>query len=65
MVSCPRCNTEMIANVYTDLHDDTGVYRFTAWRCLMCGAVTDPVIAANRARPPVPAHSRARHLLAS
>lgn len=38
----------MLAEHYDDLHDVAGHAGFTAWRCVNCGAVLDPVIAGNR-----------------
>ena len=54
-VDCPRCQGPMVSERYMDLLDDTGVYGITAWRCLCCGDVADPVILANRAHRPEPA----------
>jgi hypothetical protein len=45
----------MVTQRYTDLLDDTGQYGLDAWRCLLCGEVTDPVILANRVNRPEPA----------
>jgi hypothetical protein len=59
-VDCPRCNTSMIADSYTDLLDDTGTIGITAWRCLSCGEVIDPVILANRTNRPEPFISKSR-----
>jgi len=44
----------MVAQQYTDLLDDSGQYGITAWRCLCCGEVEDPVILANRTNRPEP-----------
>jgi hypothetical protein len=50
----------MIADAYTDLLDDCGEIGITAWRCLTCGEVLDPVIMANRASRPEPFISKSR-----
>jgi len=50
----------MIADTYTDLLDDTGRIGITAWRCLTCGEVIDPVILANRTNRPEPFVSKSR-----
>lgn len=50
----------MIADNFTDLLDDTGVIGITAWRCLTCGEVVDPVILANRTNRPEPYISKSR-----
>jgi hypothetical protein len=34
--------------VRDDLQDETGIERFAAWRCMICGEVLDPVILENR-----------------
>jgi hypothetical protein len=59
-VECPRCTTSMIADNFTDLLDDTGMIGITAWRCLSCGEVIDPVILANRTNRPEPFISKSR-----
>jgi hypothetical protein len=53
-VDCPRCKGPMISQRYEDLLDDTGQFGITAWRCMCCGEVTDPVILANRVNRPEP-----------
>jgi hypothetical protein len=40
----------MTLDYMVDLYDDGGVFGITPWRCLICGEITDPVIAANRLR---------------
>jgi hypothetical protein len=35
-----------------DLLDDTGQIDITAWHCMTCGEVIDPVILKNRRTPP-------------
>ncbi|MDH5525850.1 MAG: hypothetical protein OEY97_00915 [Nitrospirota bacterium] len=59
-MNCPRCSNTMIADTFTDLMDDSGVLGITAWRCLTCGEVVDPVIMANRANRPEPFVSKSR-----
>ena len=53
-VECPRCKGTMVADLFEDLEDDTGAMSFKGWRCLVCGDILDPVIAANRASRPSP-----------
>jgi len=57
---CERCSGEMILDTYMDLMDDTGHFTFKAWRCLNCGCVFDPVIAANRKLHPAPVDGKRR-----
>jgi len=45
----------MVAQRYMDYLDDSGQFGITAWRCITCGEVTDPVILANRVQRPEPA----------
>lgn len=59
-MNCSRCNSAMIADNFTDLMDDCGVIGITAWRCLTCGEVLDPVILANRNNRPEPFISKSR-----
>ncbi|MFQ5508090.1 MAG: hypothetical protein ACE5FN_02000 [Leptospirillia bacterium] len=59
-MECSRCKHAMISDSYTDLLDDTGMIGITAWRCLSCGEVVDPVILANRTNPPEPFVSKSR-----
>lgn len=48
---CARCGGLMVVEHYIDLQDDTGQIGLTAWRCMSCGEVIDPVILQNRERP--------------
>jgi hypothetical protein len=38
----------MTQDYMLDLYDDSGIYGFEPWRCMLCGEITDPVILANR-----------------
>lgn len=49
--NCVRCGGLMVLEYYIDLQDDTGQIGLTAWRCMSCGAVIDPVILQNRESP--------------
>ena len=42
----------MIVDRFVDLAQ-SGEAGFSGWRCLVCGNITDPVMAANRRNPPV------------
>lgn len=48
---CVRCGGLMVVEHYIDLQDDTGQIGLTAWCCVSCGEVIDPVILENRFRP--------------
>jgi hypothetical protein len=53
---CLRCQGLMVAVQMRDL----GQPPVSGWRCLLCGATTDPGIEANRASHCPPTRSRAR-----
>jgi hypothetical protein len=59
-MDCPRCKGIMVYDVFEDFQDDTGLLSFDGWRCILCGEIVDPVIAANRGTRPAPllGHSR-------
>ena len=64
-MECTRCHGVMVPEVFEDLHDDTGVLAFQGWRCLLCGEIIDPVIAAHRQGRPTPVLRRARTRVAT
>ncbi len=51
-MECPRCKGSMIDETFEDLRDDTGVFVFRGYRCMVCGEILDPVIMANRISRP-------------
>jgi hypothetical protein len=53
-MECTRCHGTMAQEVFEDLRDDTGSIYFSGWRCLTCGEIIDPVIAAHRIERPKP-----------
>lgn len=53
---CLRCQGLLVAVQMTDM----GQPPVSGWRCLLCGATTDPGIEANQVRPSQPIRSRAR-----
>jgi hypothetical protein len=50
--TCARCGGLLLTQHYMDLLDDTGQIDITAWHCMTCGEVIDPVILKNRRTPP-------------
>ena len=50
--TCARCGGLLLTQHYMDLLDDTGQIDITAWHCMTCGEVIDPVIVKNRKSPP-------------
>ena len=57
-MSCRRCQGLMVTIRLEDAEGTTCC--FSAWRCLLCGEVTDPGIKANRAYRQEPRRSGAR-----
>jgi len=60
---CQRCSGLLVRETFDDLREETGLICL-ATRCINCGYIEDPVVRANRLRPPtakraVP-HRRAR-----
>jgi hypothetical protein len=53
-MECPRCHGTMSQELFEDLRDETGMIYFSGWRCLICGEIIDPVIAAHRMHRPKP-----------
>ena len=45
---CLRCDGLMVFELFEDFEGLSSDYEFTGWRCLNCGAIVDPVIAAHR-----------------
>lgn len=62
-MDCPRCDGNMVSEVFEDIKDDTGNMKFPGYRCLTCGEILDPVIMANRQNRPF-LHARNRKLMA-
>lgn len=54
---CVRCQGLLMA---IEMRDLLGTAVVSGWRCLLCGATTDPGIAANQANQSQPIRSRAR-----
>jgi hypothetical protein len=64
-MTCPRCHSEMVRDIFEDLGDDTGLLNFSGWRCVTCGEILDPLIMKNRADRPSPLIGKARQKAAS
>jgi hypothetical protein len=47
-MSCERCQGTMVEDHLIDMEDSDGLMWITAWRCINCGHIVDPVMAANR-----------------
>jgi hypothetical protein len=45
---CLRCEGLMVFELFEDFEGLSSDYEFTGWRCINCGAIVDPVIAAHR-----------------
>lgn len=46
-MTCQRCEGLMVLELYDDLELGSAGYEVSAWRCLNCGAIVDPVILAH------------------
>ncbi len=46
-MTCQRCAGLMVRERYDNLEFDSAGYEISGWRCLNCGAIVDPVIAAH------------------
>lgn len=47
-MTCHRCHGLMLMERMCDYHEIGGDRCFDGYRCLQCGAITDPVILKNR-----------------
>jgi hypothetical protein len=45
---CLRCDGLMVFELFEDFEGLSSDYEFTGWRCINCGAIVDPVIAAHQ-----------------
>jgi hypothetical protein len=46
---CARCNGLMVRETFEDLGGlGSSDHGYAGWRCINCGAIVDPVIAAHR-----------------
>jgi len=46
MMECSRCQGRMVRERFEDMLDTC--LNFIGWRCLICGDITDDVVAMNR-----------------
>jgi hypothetical protein len=46
-MTCQRCTGLMVRERYDDLELGSAGYESSGWRCLNCGAIVDPVVAAH------------------
>ena len=59
-MECRRCHSAMVREVFTDRQYDAGSGVFVGWRCIICGAILDPLILKHQAVHPQPIAKRAR-----
>ena len=59
-VICSRCHGLLVTTWLMDVAGATHQFWLPAWRCVGCGAITDPGIVANRQGNPHPQRCRAR-----
>lgn len=54
---CRRCSGLLVSDTFDDLREETARMCLVT-RCINCGSIEDPVVRANRLRPPAPQRSR-------
>ena len=59
-MECRRCHNIMVREVFADRQYDAGFGAFIGWRCIICGAILDPLILKHQATHPKPIPKRAR-----
>ncbi len=57
---CRRCRNAMVLETFVDLPSSCPTGVFMGWRCVACGAILDPVIAAHQFAAGTPAPPRGR-----
>lgn len=55
-MQCLRCGGLLIAIHMRDM----GQPPISGWRCMLCGAITDPGIESNKVKPSLPTQNSAR-----
>lgn len=51
-MGCPRCENLMVLETFADVESETSPGAFLGWRCVVCGAILDPVILSHQAERP-------------
>jgi RNase P subunit RPR2 len=61
-MSCPRCQSLLVPEIFVDYEADGGAMSFLGYRCVICGDVLDTTILRHRAdhRPPMVSATRRR-----
>jgi hypothetical protein len=59
-MGCPRCDNLMVEETFVDIDADTHPPSFRGWRCVLCGAIVDPLILQHQADRPEPLLHQAR-----
>ena len=62
-MDCFRCHGMMVMERFDEVKGYSVEISFYGWRCVCCGNIFDPVIAANRLKPLLPRGNRTRHRL--
>lgn len=60
LMECRRCHNAMVREIFADREYDAGPGAFIGWRCIICGAILDPLILKHQAAHPKPIAKRAR-----
>lgn len=45
---CHRCQGLMVVDHFIDMQDDSGHLWLRGWRCVSCGAISEPLMNRNR-----------------
>ena len=59
-MDCLRCRGMMVVERFEEAKGDLREISFYGWRCVCCGNIFDPVIAANRLKPHLPLGKKLR-----
>lgn len=58
---CPRCQSLMVVETFVDYESSSDPPSFLGWRCLICGAICDPLILLHQAKGWEPVSPRSYH----
>lgn len=48
-MSCPRCQSLLVPEIFVDYEADSGAMSFLGYRCVICGDILDTTILRHRA----------------
>jgi len=62
-MDCLRCHGMMVVERFDEVKGSSLEMSFYGWRCVCCGDIVDPVITANRLKPPLHRGNKSRQRL--